>query len=227
MAKTPSSILIPAFGLLLASATSAHAIFGVGDLVSDPPVEAATAAIQAELGITNTALAAIQTSDALTAASVTTPCDPGLYQGVAQYLDGLEGLFLGTGISTTAMAALFPGWVPLLPDSIPGNATIATMGLGAFGAAVQVAESQAADFDAENTYLASIEAANVGASGMLCAQQINSEVGLAIATQLQMLRQLMATSIIVDAYDHAENLNEKAQSGATTAQATNLGVPPQ
>jgi hypothetical protein len=41
-----------------------------------------------------------------------------------------------------------------------------------------------------------------------------------------MLRQLMASSIIVDAYDHAENLNEKAQSAATTAQATNLGVPP-
>lgn len=226
MTKKPS-ILIPAIGLLLARVAPAHAILGVGDLVSDPPVEEATAAIQAELGVTNITLTAIQTSDALTAASVTTPGDPGLYQGVSQFLDGLDGLLTGAGVSASSMAVLFPGWVPLLPDAIPEDEQIAATGLATYEAAVQVAQNQAADFDSENNYLAGIESANLGQTSLLGAVQINTEAQLATCNQIQMLRQLVIAQITVEGFQHGEELNERSQQEATDAETWNLGVPPQ
>jgi hypothetical protein len=218
-------IALLAFILWLISAP-AYAQFG-GTIVSDPLTEQNTGATVTALGTANATLAQIQTSDAATALSVTTPCDPGLYTGVSQYLDGLGTLLTGAGVSSAAMAAMFPGWLPLFPDAIPADATIAAAGLGTYEAAVQVAQSQAADFDSENTYLAGIEAQNVSATGLLCAQQMGTEAALALAAQVQMLRQLVVTSITVDALDHAETLNERAQQEATDAQAFNFGVPPQ
>jgi hypothetical protein len=215
-------IPIAIFALSLISAP-AHAQLAV----SDAPVEANTTTMVGQLTSADNTLSAIASSDAAIATSVTTPCDGGLYTGVAQYLDGLDGLLSGAGVSPAAMATVFAGWLPLPLDVIPTAASIATLGLGTYEAAVQVAQSQAADFDAENSYLASIESQNVGATGVLCAMQMQTEAQLALAAQLQMLRQLLVTSITVDALDHAETLNERAQSAATTAQAINLGVSPQ
>jgi hypothetical protein len=210
-------IALLVFILWLISAP-AYAQFG-GTLVSDPLTEQNTGATVTALGTANATLAQIQTSDALTAASVTTPGDPGLYQGVAQYLDGLDSLLTGAGVSAASMAVLFPGWVPLLPDAIPEDETIATVGLTTYENAIQAAQTQAADFDAENTYLASIESANVGSASLLGAVQINTEAQLATATQIQMLRQLVIAQITVEALRNSEELNERAQQGATDAQA--------
>jgi hypothetical protein len=195
--------------------------------VSDAPVEANTTTMVGQLNSADGTLAAISTSDAAIAASVTTPCDAGLYGGVAQYLDSLDSLLSGAGVSATAMATLFPGWVPLLSDVIPAAAAIATTGLNTYAAAVQVAQSQAADFDSENTYLASIEARNVAATGLLCAQQMQTEATLALAAQIQMLRQLEIAHITINAFEHGETLNERAQQEATDAQTFNFGVSPQ
>jgi hypothetical protein len=226
MAKKPSR-LIPALGLLLATVAPAHAILGVGDLVSDPPVEEATAAIQAELGITNITLSGIQTSDALTAASVTTPGDPGLYQGVSQFLDGLDTLLTGAGVSASTMAVLFPGWVPLLPDAIPEDEQNVSASLATYAAAMQVAQNQAADFDGEDTYVAGIESANLAQTSLLGAVQILTEAVLADVSQGQMLRQLVIAQITIEALHHSEELNEKAPQEATDAQSFNFGVSPQ
>jgi hypothetical protein len=143
---------ILAVGFLLVLAPPAHAILGVGDIVSDPATEANTAATAAALGTANATLSAIQASAATTALSVTTPGDPGLYQGVSQYLDTLDEELTGAGVSAAIMAVMFPGWVPLLPDAIPQDASIAKMGLATYQAAVQVALTQATDFDAESVY---------------------------------------------------------------------------
>jgi hypothetical protein len=218
-------IWLPIFLLLLISAP-AYAQFG-GELVTDPLTEQNTGATASELGTTNATLAQIQTSDALTAASVTTPGDAGLYQGVAQYLDGLDSLLTGAGVSAGAMAVLFPGWVPLLPDAIPEDETISTIGLTTYEAAVQVAQAQAADFNPENVYLTSIEAANVSSTSFLGAVQINTEAQLATASQIQMLRQLVISQITVEALRNSEELNERAQQEATDAQTWNGGLPPQ
>jgi hypothetical protein len=219
--------IIPALGFLLVLAPPAHAILGAGDIVSDPATEANTAETAAALGTANATLSAIQASAATTALSVTTPGDPGLYQGVSQYLDTLNGELTGAGISAAVMAVMFPGWVPLLPDAIPQDASIATMGLATYQAAVQVAQTQATDFDAESVYLASIESANVGSTGLLQAIQISTEAQLATATQIQMLRQLMISLITIEALRNSEELNERAQAGATSAQTISLGISPQ
>jgi len=205
----------------------AWAILGVGDLVSDPPVETNTGIMVGQLTTANTTLAAIQTSDALTAASVTTPGDPGLYQGVAQYLEGLDTLLTGAGVSAASMAVLFPGWVPLLPDAIPEDEVISTIGLTTYESAVNVAQAQAADFAPENVYLSGIEAANVSATSLLGAVQINTEAQLATASQIQMLRQLVITQITVEGLHHAEELNERSQAQATDAQTWSGGILPQ
>jgi hypothetical protein len=226
MLKRPLLVL-PTIGLLVAIATPAHAILGVGDLVSDPPVEINTAAIEVALGIADTSLAAIQASDALTATSVTTPGDPGLYQGVNGFLDAQDSLLTSAGVSSATMQAIFPGWMSLLPDNISANAAITQTGLGTYEAAVQIAQNQAADFDAESTYFASIESANVGSTSLLGATQINTEAAMAVAAQVQMERQLIVALITVEAFRSADELNERAQAGATTAQAANMGVPPQ
>lgn len=221
-------ISICLIGLLwLMLSAPAWAILGVGDIVIDVATEANTAATVVSLGIANATLVAIQTSDATTALSVSTPGDPGLYQGVSQYLDALDGQLTSAGVSAATMSVMFPGWMPLLPDAIPQDSMIATTGLATYQAAVQVAQSQAADFDAENTYLTSIERANTTAPGLLAAVQINTEAQLATATQIQMLRQLTVSLITIEALRNAEELNERAQAGATNAQAISMGVSPQ
>jgi hypothetical protein len=219
--------VISALGILLVLVPSAHAILGAGDIVSDPATEANTAETAAALGTANTTLSAIQASAATTALSVTRPGDPGLYQGVSQYLDTLNSELTGAGISAALMAVMFPGWVPLLPDAIPQDAAIAKMGLATYQAAMQVAQTQATDFDAESVYLTSIESANVGSTGLLQAIQISTEAQLATATQIQMLRQLMISLITIESLRNSEELNERAQAGATSAQTVNLGISPQ
>jgi hypothetical protein len=219
--------IIPALGFLLVLPPPAHAILGAGDIVSDPATEANTAETAAALGTANATLSAIQTSAATTALSVSRPGDPGLYQGVSQYLDTLNGELTGAGISAAVMAVMFPGWVPLLPDAIPQDASIAKMGLATYQAAMQVAQTQATDFDAESVYLASIEGANVGSTGLLQAIQISTEAQLATATQIQMLRQLMISLITIESLRNSEELNERAQAGATSAQTISLGISPQ
>jgi len=62
---------------------------------------------------------------------------------------------------------------------------------------------------------------------LLQAVQINTEAQLAVAQQIQLLRQLEVSYITLDAAKAGEELNERAQTEATSAQAANLGVSPQ
>jgi hypothetical protein len=212
--------------LLIFNAAPAFAQFG-GSLVSDPPVEQSTAQTANELNQTNSKLQQDVTVNTQTAASLTTPGDTGLFQGVSGFLDTLDGNFNGTINSAQVFSALFPGWVPLPADAIPQGATITTKALATYNAALTAAQTQAAGFDAEETHLGSIEAANLKSTGLLQAVQINTEAQLAVAQQVQMLRQLEVSHITLEATKAGEELNERAQTEATSAQAANLGASPQ
>jgi hypothetical protein len=48
-----------------------------------------------------------------------------------------------------------------------------------------------------------------------------------VAQQIQLLRQLEVSHITLDATKAGEELNERARTAATSAQAANLGVSPQ
>ena len=219
-------VLICLIGLLwLMLSAPAWAILGVGDLVSDPPTETNTAATVAALTTTNSTLAAIQSADALTATSVTSPGGAGLFQGVAGFLDSLDSNF-ANGVTAASFATIFPGWQALPPDVIPAASTIATTSLATYQAAMQTAQGQAHDFDTEDAHFAQLEGDNAQATSVLAALQANTEAQLATAQQVQMERQLLVALITVESTKAGEEINERAQGQATTAQAANLGVSP-
>ena len=149
--------------LLMLSAVPAFGQFG-GSIVSDPPTEQATAQTASELNQANAELQQDIKANSLTAASVTTTGDSGLFQSVSAFLDSLDGNFNGGINSGQIFSAIFPGWVPLPADSIPQVANITTKTLATYSAALNAAQSQAASFDAEESHLGSIESANLGAA---------------------------------------------------------------
>jgi len=212
--------------LLMLSAAPASGQFG-GSLVSDPPTEQATAQTASELNQTNTTLQQDLRANSLTAASVTTTGDSGLFQSVSAFLDSLDGNFNGGINSGQIFAAIFPGWTPLPADAIAQSASVTAKTMATYIDALNAAQGQAASFDTEENHLGSIESANLGASGLLQAVQINTEAQLAVAQQIQLLRQLEVSHITLDATKAGEELNERARTAATSAQAANLGVSPQ
>lgn len=220
-------ILICLIGLLwLMLSAPAWAILGLGDIVSDPPTETNTAAAVEALATANTALGAIQTSDAMTATSVTTSGGAGLFQGVSPFLDSLDSNF-ANGVTAASFPSIFPGWQPLPPDVIPAASTIAAATLATYEAAMQAAQGQARDFDTEDAHFSQLEGDNAQVASVLAALQANTEAQLATAQQVQMERQLLVALITVEAAKAGEEINERAQGQATTAQAANLGVSPQ
>ena len=208
------------------SAAPAFGQFG-GSIVSDPPTEQATAQTASELNQTNATLQQDFKANSLTAASVTTAGDSGLFQSVSAFLDSLDGNFNGGINSGQIFSAIFPGWAPLPPDAIPQGANVISKTMATYSAALNAAQGQAASFDTEENHLGSIESANLGAAGLLQAVQINTEAQLAVAQQIQLLRQLEVSHITLDATKAGEELNERARTAATSAQAANLGVSPQ
>jgi hypothetical protein len=218
--------IIAAGSLFLAVADPAWALFGVGDLVSDPPTETSTANTVGALGTANSTLRGIAASDSSIATSVTTAGGAGMFQGIAGFLDALDAKFNNT-VNAQVFNAIFPGWMPLPADAIPIDRAIATTGLATYQAALQIAAQQSGDFDVEDTHFGTIERANASSAAVLQAIQVNTEAILALGQQLQMERQLLVALITVDATRSGDELNERAQAAATAAQSANQGVSPQ
>ncbi len=213
--------------LLVFGATPASAQFG-GSLVSDPLTEQATAQTASAVNQTNAELQQDVTINTQTAASVTTPGDAGLFQSVSAFLDTLDANFNGTINSAQIFAVLFPGWVPLPADAIPQGATITTKALATYNAALAAAQTQAAGFDAEGTHLGSIEAANLKSHRSACRpsrsiRRLNSPW----RSRFSCSANSRSRMITMEATKAGEELNERAQTEATSAQAANLGVSPQ
>jgi conjugal transfer/entry exclusion protein len=90
------------------------------------------------------------------------------------------------------------------------------MTLTTYANAITVAQSQAADFNAEDTQFENLEACNATSISVLQAIQCGNEINLAAAQQTQMLRQLEITRLIVEAVHAGSELNERAQLGANS-----------
>jgi len=209
--------------LLLASAPPALAQLAV----SDAATEASTAETAAELGATNQEIANDVAENTLTANSVITPGDPGLFQPVNGFLDQEMALLASGNVTAQAMAAMFPGFQLPNPDNMLQDTTIAANGLATYYAAEQAAEDQGGDFDAEAAYLQSIEAANTASVSVLGAIQIQTEATLAVASQIMMERQLQISEIRILSLDAAYRMDNDAQQAAADAAALNQGEVPQ
>jgi hypothetical protein len=182
--------------------------------VSDAPVEANTTAMVAQLTAANSQLVNILTQDAATATSVTAAGGAGRYQSQDAFLSRLMQTLAGGVADANTFATLFPGWMDFGPDAALMAAQITNSTLTTYADAITVAQSQAADFSAEDAQFAHLEACNAASIGVLQAIQCGNEIQLAAAQQTQLLRQLEITRLIVDAVHDGEELNEKSQFGA-------------
>ncbi|HVN90978.1 MAG TPA: hypothetical protein VMT61_14275 [Candidatus Binataceae bacterium] len=199
-------------GALVLLAAPAYALFGVGDVVFDPTMYGQqTLQLQAE---------------GVTASALTTPGGAGLWQSDAGYLASLDSNLNGAINSAQVFGGNFPGW-----SALPANATqlakqVSTIALRTYAGALSAAQQQAGGFANEDSHLGAIEADSQYASGVLQALQANTEAQLAVAQQVQLLRQLVVMQITLEATKAGEELNERTQAQATSAQSINLGVAP-
>jgi len=80
---------------------------------------------------------------------------------------------------------------------------------------IAVAKSQAADFPAQDAQFQTLAAANATSTGVLQAIQAGNMIALAGVQQAQLHNQLEITHLILEATHDAEQLNERAQWGAS------------
>jgi hypothetical protein len=125
-------------------------------------------------------------------------------------------------VDAGTFANLYPGWIDFGPDAADVAAQITHATLTTYANAITVAQSQAADFNAEDTQFENLEACNATSISVLQAIQCGNEINLAAAQQTQLLRQIEITRLIVDAVHAGEELDERAQRGANeqTSQLT-------
>jgi hypothetical protein len=155
----------------------------------------------------------ILSADVGSATSLTTPGGAGRFQPQAQFLDSLMSRLQGVN-TAGAFADLYPGWVDFGPDGAGAAANITQQTMTTYANAITVAQSQAADFTAEDTQFTALEACNASSIGVLQAIQCGNEINLAAAQQTQLLRQIEITRLIVDSVHYGEELNDAAQNGA-------------
>jgi hypothetical protein len=160
-------------------------------------------------------LSDIDTQDSSINQSVNTGGGAGRFEPQAQYLNSLMQTMASGVADANTFAGLYPGWVDFGANGANSAANITYSTLSTYADAITIAQSQAADFNAEDTHFEALEACNA-ASGitLLQAVQCGNEINLAVAQQTQLLRQIEITRLIVEAVHDGEQLNERSQGGA-------------
>jgi hypothetical protein len=159
--------------------------------------------------------AVTEANTGIIATSVTTPAGLNSFQSQAQYLASLMGI-LDTGVSDPAtLLTLYPGWVDPGPNGASLAANITHVTMQTYADVVAISKSQAADFPAQDAQLQTLAAQNAASVGVLQALQIGNQIALAGVQQAQLRNQLEITHLILDAAHDAEQLNERAQWGAS------------
>jgi P-type conjugative transfer protein TrbJ len=161
----------------------------------------------------------------------TTGGGAGVWQSNQNLLANLGGLISEQqGLSYTFQGLaqqfqqLYPGYnVTSTPGAQSPQASVDTT-LNTLNGALQSAQSQAQDFQAEQTALQTLEMKNQTAIGNLQAVQTGSEIVLAQVQQIQMLRQLVMAMMNSQNTAAANQLNNQTQSqlGALAI----IGAPP-
>ncbi len=149
----------------------------------------------------------------------TTGGGAGVWQSNQNLLANLGGLISEQqGLSYTFQGLaqqfqqLYPGYnVTGTPGAQSPQASIDTT-LNTLNGALQSAQSQAQDFQAEQTALQTLELKNQTAIGNLQAVQTGNEIALAQVQQIQMLRQLVMAMMNSQNTAAANQLNSQTQS---------------
>ena len=214
-----------AFLIFMLSATSARAIFGIGDEVFDPTMYASQLQqLQQETQTVVTEAQQLQYMIKNTAGG-----SAGVWQSNQSMLDELGGLIQQQGGLSYSLGNLqsqfqqqFPGYtVPKNPDQQEA-ANIATT-LNTLNGTLADAQSQAQNFANEQAQFAQLEGMNRTATGRLQAIQVGNEIALQQAQQIQMLRQLVVAMINAQNVTAANALNRQAAEDASTQQWLTAG----
>jgi len=180
------------FAAMAAWTTSAWAQL----VVSDPPVETATAE---------------------TALSVITGGGGGNYTPNSQTISNLDQVLFG-GITGDNFGSYFAGWESCAPDCTDTAISIVQTVLPEYQGAIQIAQQQEAELAGEN--FTTIEQTAANTANVLTALQALTDATLQVAQEVQYERQLLATLITIQATRHALDLNTDAQRAATS-----IGLP--
>jgi hypothetical protein len=221
--KSITKLFIIAGLALIICTGKADAQLGLGfcgtcvSLVFDPSVYSSTQAILGQATII--------------ASSVTTPGGSGIYQSAAGYLDQLSAT-MGARVTGT-IPTDFPGEEILPPDTMPIVQQDVADSLNVYNNAWTVADELEGNQDADDQALANIEQVNgslgggLGGAALLAAAQLIVESNIHVAQELQYNNELLSAEIKMHAFEHAENLNERARAHITETTAQNWGNTPQ
>jgi P-type conjugative transfer protein TrbJ len=200
--------------LLLAMSSAVHAQFG-GSVVFDPSMYARQL-LQLQQETTAVTNLAQQLQYMV---KNTTGGGAGIWQSNQNLLSNLGGLISEQqGLSYTFQGLalqfqqLYPGYnVTSTPGAQSPQATVDTT-LNTLNGALQSAQSQAQNFQGEQTALQMLEMKNQTAVGNLQAVQVSNEIALAQVQQIQMLRQLVMAEMNSQNTAAANQLNSQTQS---------------
>jgi len=185
--------------------------------VQDLPVETATTDMDTvqEPGIL--------TQTTTTATSVSTGEGTPNFTPINGYLGELNNQLFGI-LNADNFTGDFPGGEPLENESTPIAEDITSDTIGTYTNAMAIAQSQMNELGGEN--LSNIEQTSTSTNNLLAALQANTDAVLAVAQQLQLQRQLLATLIVVEATEHAQQLSAVAQARATEERSMHTGETP-
>ena len=213
--------------LLLATSSAVQAQFG-GSVVFDPSMFGRQLQQLQEETATVTNLA----QQLQYAIKNTTGGGAGIWQSNQNLLTNLGGLISEQqGLSYTFQGLaqqfqqLYPGYnVTNTPGAQSPQASVDTT-LNTLNGALQSAQSQAQNFQGEQSALQMLEIKNQTAVGNLQAVQVSNEIALAQVQQIQMLRQLLMVQMNSQNTAAANQLNSQTQSQLEALAI--IGGPPQ
>jgi P-type conjugative transfer protein TrbJ len=215
MIKRHFKLGLAAAGLLLVLPRPAHAIFGIGDIVFDPTMYASQLQQLAEETATVSNLAQ-QLQYAITN---TTGGGAGAWQSNQNLLANLGGVIAeqqGLSYSGQGLAQqfeqLYPGYTITTTPGVQSPQASADTTLNTLNGALQSAQAQAGDFQAEQVVLRTLETKNQMAIGNLQAVQAGNEIALAQVQQIQLLRQLVMAEMNSQNTNAANQLNSQTLS---------------
>ena len=198
--------LIAAAVLLIAAATSVFAW----------PVEVTNPFLYTHDQPTHDWLRTMSNQNRTIIEAVTVGGGSGAYSLIDDYMTNLDKV-LFAGVNVSNYQELFPGWKPLSPTSTIQASDIAKQTMLTYSGAFQSAESQSRELTTEN--FNNIERLSTNSTTVMSAVQANTEATLAVAQQLQLVRQILIALTTVESTKATEELNEKAQAMATKQSA--------
>jgi len=141
--------------------------------------------------------------------SETTPTAESTYQPNTQYIESLDNVLFG-GVNAQNASELMPVVEPLPCDSYdPMITDIAPALMNTYLGALTVAQQQESEVQSEDF---TTIAANIQTPAQLAAIQGVGQATLAVAQELEMLRQAVDTLIVVEATDKLHQLDANVRS---------------